>query len=124
MTEEIKAVEVVEAASVPVEEPKKASKNESEKRGPRGEVGPHNFKGLFHSFQRREGRKSRGVSLKTFAHQTAENGTDEEKVLALDWIKRKVEKGCKADREKRKTEKGPLNRTIALATKNAKRGKK
>lgn len=66
-------------------------KNESPRRGARGEVGAHNMKGLWHSFQRKEGRKAKRVSMKTFAHQIAETGTDEEKVIALDWFKHKAE---------------------------------
>lgn len=111
-------------ATETVVEAKPTSKNESKHRGDRGEVGPHNMKGIYHSFKRREGRKARGVPLKSFAHLIAETGTEEEKEVALKWLKTKAERGCRADRERRKTEKGSLNKTIAQATKNAKRGKK
>jgi len=65
--------------------------NESARRGSRGEIGAHNMKGLWHSFQHKEGRKAKRMSMKTFAHQVAESGTDEEKIIALDWFKNKAE---------------------------------
>jgi len=68
-----------------------AEESKSETRRHRGELGPHNLKGLYHSFRRKEGRKARHISLKSFAHTVAENGTDEEKTIALTWFKNKAE---------------------------------
>lgn len=108
--------------SEPVKEAKKDNANP--RRGGRGEVGPHNIKGLFHSFQRREGRKAREVSLKEFAHQLAENGNDEERAIALKWIANKSGALKKKEREERQKNKGGTLSLIRQATKNAKRGKK
>jgi len=51
------------------------------------------MKGLYHSFQRSEGRKAKCVSLKAFANKLAEDekATEEEKSLALKWLKNKAE---------------------------------
>lgn len=87
----------------------------------RGSVGEHNIKGLYHSFQRREGRKVRDLSLKDFAHQLAENGSDEEKLIALSWIANKTGALEKKQREERQKNKGFELATIRQATKNAKR---
>jgi hypothetical protein len=107
-------------ATLPTE-PKKENANPH--RGGRGEVGPHNIKGLFHSFQRREGRKSRHVSLKTFAHQLAENGNDEERDIALKWIANKAGALKKKEQEQRQKNKGAALIAIRQASKNAHRGK-
>ena len=72
-------------------EQEETKKNESSRRGSRGEVGPHNMKGLWHSFQTKEGRKAKRISMKVWAHQMAENGTEEEKIIVLDWFKHKAE---------------------------------
>lgn len=93
------------------------------RRGGRGIVGPHNIKGMFHAFQRREARKANGVSLKDFAHQTAENGSDEEKQIALTWLANKSGVSTKRDRAARQKNKGSQLIAIRLASKNAKRGK-
>lgn len=120
MTDVAQTVETIEVASAPLEAKKE---NADSHRGGKGEVGPHNIKGLFHSFQRREKRHSRGVSLKTFAHQTAEGGTDEEKIIALDWLKNKSGALVKKEKAARQTAKGALLTAIRLASKQAKRGK-
>src|SRR5208282_6081270 len=113
-----------EASSTPVATPVEDKKeNANPHRGGRGDVGPHNIKGLFHSFQRREKRHSRGVSLKAFAHQTAESGTDEEKIVALDWLKNKAGALVKKDKAARLTAKGATLVAIRLASHNAHRGK-
>lgn len=93
-------------------------------RAQRGDVGPHNIKGLYHSFIRHEGRKTPSLSLRAFAHSLAENGSDEEKEIALSWIANKagaLEKKQRADRQKNK---GASLAAIALATKQSRRGKK
>lgn len=74
-------------------ENKSEPKNESKRRGGRGEIGPHNIKGLYHSFQRSQGRKASRVSMKEFAHNLAEDekATEEEKGICLKWFKNKAE---------------------------------
>ena len=61
-------------------------------------VPPHNVKALFHSFKRREGRKVKHISMKTWAHAMVEENnelglkpTEEEQVLVLQWFKDKAE---------------------------------
>jgi hypothetical protein len=105
-----------EATSTP--EPK--NENSNPRRGGRGEVGPHNIKGLYHSFQRREGRKSRGITLQAFAHMIAENGNDEEKVVALTWISNKSGLLKKKEREQRQKNKGAELAAIRQASKTKK----
>lgn len=121
---DVAPTETTEAVSTPLATPPEPKKeNADPHRGRRGEVGPHNIKGLFHSFQRREKRHSRGVSLKAFAHQTAENGTDEEKIVALDWLKNKAGALVKKDKAARQTAKGSTLAAIRLASKQARKGK-
>lgn len=83
-----------------IETPQEEQKNptKSDARSSRGEVGPHNVKGLYHSFQRREGRKAKHIPLKKFAHSMVEENnelglkaTEEEQVVVLDWFKSKAE---------------------------------
>lgn len=85
---------------------------------------PSSIKSLYHSFQRQEGRKSRGLGLKAFAHQLAENGSDEEKEIALKWLANKSGALEKKEREERQKNKGDQLVAIRQATKNAHRGKK
>lgn len=109
-------------AVVPEATQEVAKDNDSSRSKRRGVVGPHNMKGLFHSFQRREGRKSRGTSLKVFAHQIAESGNDEEREIALKWIANKAGALVKKEKELRQKNKGATLVAIRLASKNA-RGK-
>lgn len=112
-------VETTEAVSTTTE-----SKQDTTRRGPRGDVGPHNVKGLYHSFLR-QGRKNHGVSLKDFARRVvADNVIPEEVELVKAWFFCKRgdnEKAAKALREKNK---GATLAAIRLASKNARRGKK
>lgn len=92
--------------------------------GKRGEVGPHNIKGLFHSFLR-QGRKNNGITLKDFARKVlAENVIPEEVELVEQWLDRKQGKDKKDDRARRQKNKGATLAAIRLASKNARRGKK
>lgn len=98
--------------------------NDTSRSKRRGIVGPHNMKGLFHSFQRREGRKShksRSTSLKVFAHQLAETGNDEEREIALKWLANKAGAQVKKEKELRQKNKGATLVAIRLASKNARR---
>ena len=85
---------------------------------------PSSLKTLYHTFQQQEGRKARGIGLKAFAHQLAENGSDEEKEVALKWLANKSGAQEKKERAERQKNKGAQLVAIRQATKNAHRGKK
>lgn len=85
MTEQTEQALTTETTTVEVKA------EERQQRNGRGEIGPPSMKSIFRSFRRRDGRKAKRISMKQFCHQLAETGTDEEKIIALDWFKNKAE---------------------------------